>query len=140
MIKSQKWKWKKKDEIMLDPEEAPIIPLMIQLPTLKDPLNDALRETLRSDFYRFDSRQIDEFRDLVEKGKLRLVIIMDSYDELKSDFIKRNLYHSNHLENWRNSDFMEQAYPKVIITTRNEIFSSDDGYESWFTSKDDSKL
>jgi hypothetical protein len=77
---------------------------------------------------------------LIEKGKLRLVIIMDSYDELKNIYIKQNLYHSNHLENWRNSDFMEQAYPKVIITTRNEIFSNDAGYESWFISKDDTKL
>jgi hypothetical protein len=65
---------------------------------------------------------------------------MDSYDELKSHFIKQNLYRTNHLENWRNSQIFDSTYPKIITTTRTEIFGGNDGYESWFMSNDDAKL
>jgi hypothetical protein len=34
----------------------PIIPLYIILPSLKDPLYNAIEETLKSDNYRFDDR------------------------------------------------------------------------------------
>jgi hypothetical protein len=50
---------------------------------------------------------------------------MDSYDELRSNYVKQNLYRSNHLENWRSSEGFDTAFPKVITTTRTEIFGSD---------------
>jgi len=37
----------------------------------------------------------------VEEGKLRLVLILDSYDELKKEYIGKNLYHTNRLDKWR---------------------------------------
>jgi hypothetical protein len=71
---------------------------------------------------------------MVESGKLRLVFIMDSYDELGNKYIKQNLYVTNKLEKWGCKDI--QNYPKVITTTRNEIFSSDNIYMSWFWSEE----
>ncbi len=101
---------------------------------MKNPLDDAIRETLKSDNYRFDDRQFGEFQEMVESGKIRLVFIMDSYDELSNKYLKQNLYATNKLEKWGYKDI--KNYPKVITTTRNEIFSSDTEYMSWFWSEE----
>ncbi len=58
---------------------------------------------------------------MVEGAKIRLVIIMDSYDELSNRNLKQNLYATNKLEKWGCKDIAN--YPKVITTTRNEIFT-----------------
>ena len=43
----------------------PLIPIFIQLPTLKEPKFNAVEETLLSSLYRFDSKQIDILKDTV---------------------------------------------------------------------------
>ncbi len=48
-IRSKKWQWFKKDGIAPPPDEVPIVPISVSLPSLKNPLDDALRETLKSD-------------------------------------------------------------------------------------------
>lgn len=55
---------------------------MINLPSLKNPKHQAIEEVLKSDSYRFDNKQILEFKEAIELGKYRLVIILDSYDEM----------------------------------------------------------
>jgi ABC-type phosphate/phosphonate transport system ATPase subunit len=61
-IASKKWEWVKKDSsIAPSPEQIPTIPISVSLPSLKNPLDDAVRETLKSDNYRFDDRQFGEF-------------------------------------------------------------------------------
>lgn len=55
---------------------------MINLPSLKNPKYQAVEEVLKSDSYRFDNKQILEFKEAIELGKYRLVIILDSYDEM----------------------------------------------------------
>ncbi len=59
---------------------------------------------------------------------------MDSYDELSNKYLKQNLYITNKIEKWGSKDV--KNYPKVITTTRNEIFSSDTEYMSWFWSEE----
>jgi phosphorylcholine metabolism protein LicD len=71
---------------------------------------------------------------MVEGGKIKLIFIMDSYDELSNKYLKQNLYITNKIEKWGSKDV--KNYPKVITTTRNEIFSSDTEYMSWFWSEE----
>ncbi len=94
------------------------------MPKLNNPKDLAIEETLQSQAYRFDDRQITELREEVEKGKIKLIIIMDSYDELPGEIISHNLYELNHLEKWTSKEASTEYtyFPKVIFTTRNEIF------------------
>ena len=71
--------WDKSDAQNL--ENPPFIPIFVSLPALKDPVFNAIEETLQSEFYYFDKLLINEFREL--SNKLQLILIMDSYDELK---------------------------------------------------------
>lgn len=83
----------------------------------------AVEETLQSDEYKFDKLQLNEFGDLSKKFKL--VIIMESYDELKNELIGTNLTETNKLL---------EKYPKckIIYTARTETLPSQQNYENWF--------
>ncbi|CAD8046507.1 unnamed protein product [Paramecium primaurelia] len=111
----------------------PLIPIFVSLPQLKDPIYCAIEETLRSDNYRFSERQVEELKEAVELKQYRLIIILDSYDELKQQYIGLNLNASNRLSKWRCiSD--KNKYPKLITTSRSELFTIN-GYCSWFFSE-----
>ncbi|TNV74959.1 hypothetical protein FGO68_gene15006 [Halteria grandinella] len=111
----------------------PLIPIFVSLPQLRDPVYSAIEETLKSDNYRFNERQIKEFQEAIENKKFKLIIIMDSYDELKADFIGLNLNVSNKISKWSClSD--KNKYPKIITTCRTEVFSIA-GYNTWFLSE-----
>ncbi|CAD8049460.1 unnamed protein product [Paramecium sonneborni] len=111
----------------------PLIPIFVSLPQLKDPIYCAIEETLRSDNYRFGERQVQELIEAVELKHYRLIIIMDSYDELKQQYIGLNLNNSNRLSKWRCfSD--KNKYPKIITTSRSELFTLN-GYCTWFFSE-----
>ncbi|CAK79314.1 unnamed protein product (macronuclear) [Paramecium tetraurelia] len=105
------------------------IPIYVSLPSIKDPNNNLIEQAFESENYNFDSIQIREFKDAVMNGKLRIVIILESYDEMKIDCIGTNLYQTNRLA----YDLCLQAQEKVkfIITTREEILNSI-GYQTWF--------
>lgn len=104
--------------------KKPLIPIFVQLPTLKDPLHFAVDETLYSACYNFDKLQFNEFLEL--KEKVDLVIIMDSYDELNQNYQQQNLTNTNKLfERWK-------PY-KVIYTSRSEVFKNN--YATWFYKK-----
>lgn len=68
----------------------------------------------------------------MEEGKYRLVIIFDAYDELHHSIIGINLNFTNHVNRWRQSKDAGK-YPKVITTSRSEIFNIS-YYSSWFMS------
>ncbi|CAD8210948.1 unnamed protein product [Paramecium octaurelia] len=119
-------------------ESIPIIPIFVSLPQLKDPISMAMEETLKSDNYRFNEKQIIEFKEAIEQNQFKLVIIMDSYDEIKSEFTNRNLILSNKLYKWRcQSD--EMRFPKIITTSRSEMFTNTD-YRSWFLPESENLL
>ncbi|CAK83935.1 unnamed protein product (macronuclear) [Paramecium tetraurelia] len=101
-----------------------LIPVYISLPSLKNPVFQAVEETLHQDEYGFDELQLRECKEILEKKEFRLLLIMDSYDEMKLENIQKNLYMNNKVkQNW--SD------PLVIFTTRSEIFTSSN-YTFWF--------
>ncbi|CAK70857.1 unnamed protein product (macronuclear) [Paramecium tetraurelia] len=101
-----------------------LIPIYISLPSLKNPVFQAVEETLHQDEYGFDDLQLKECKEMLEKNEFRLLLIMDSYDEMKLENIQKNLYMNNKVkQNW--SD------PLVIFTTRSEIFTSVN-YALWF--------
>ncbi|CAD8154788.1 unnamed protein product [Paramecium octaurelia] len=105
-------------------KEQILIPIFVSLPSLKDPLHSAIEETLQSEQLSFDKIQINQLKEEVQKGKMSLIIIMDGYDELKTDYSQQNLYVLNRLnEIWRK--------PKVIYTSRTEILNSN-LYQTWF--------
>ncbi|CAK80818.1 unnamed protein product (macronuclear) [Paramecium tetraurelia] len=101
-----------------------LIPVYISLPSLKNPVFQAVEEALHQDEYGFDELQLRECKEKLEKKEFRLLLIMDSYDEMKLENIQKNLYMNNKVkQNW--SD------PLVIFTTRSEIFTSSN-YTFWF--------
>ncbi|CAK87305.1 unnamed protein product, partial (macronuclear) [Paramecium tetraurelia] len=101
-----------------------LIPVYISLPSLKNPIFSSVEEALHQDEYGFDELQLRECKEMLEKKEFRLLLIMDSYDEMKLENIQKNLYMNNKVkQNW--SD------PLVIFTTRSEIFTSSN-YVYWF--------
>ncbi|CAK92961.1 unnamed protein product, partial (macronuclear) [Paramecium tetraurelia] len=101
-----------------------LIPVYISLPSLKNPVFQAVEEALHQDEYGFDELQLKECKEILEGKEFRLLLIMDSYDEMRLEMIQKNLYINNKLkQNWFD--------PLVIFTTRSEIFTSSN-YAFWF--------
>ncbi|CAD8187590.1 unnamed protein product [Paramecium octaurelia] len=132
------------DEWSKDSEQIPVVPIFIQLASLKDPYFKAIEESLASPNYNFDWRQIQAFQTQVEEGKVAIVFILDSFDELSNNQI--NLIQNNKLKNWKQqllnlSDLTQGQqriyslnYPKVITTTRSEVFElNSTNYRQWFS-------
>ncbi|CAD8077908.1 unnamed protein product [Paramecium sonneborni] len=106
------------------------IPIYVSLPTLKNPKYNLLDQALESENYQFDKYQIKEFKDAICKQKVKVVLILDSYDEMKQDCVQQNLIMTNKLIQDLNIQKFERQL-KIIITTRREILNTD-GYETWF--------
>ncbi|KAK3245270.1 hypothetical protein CYMTET_45151, partial [Cymbomonas tetramitiformis] len=134
---------------------AEVCLLKVSLPSLQNPLTDLFGQALRQKGLR--EAQIQELRDLARMGKVRLIFLLDAYDELPSQCLFKNLYMSNNLEQYRaqapaattgtaaggdrcssegkstaSKGELGPAYPKVIITTRTELLSQDPEYERYF--------
>ncbi|CAD8153738.1 unnamed protein product [Paramecium pentaurelia] len=109
-----------------------LMPVYISLRSLKNPVFQAVEESLKQDDYGFDDLQLKECKEMLQKKEFRFIFIMDSYDEMKLENIQKNLYINNKLkQNW--SD------PLVIFTTRSDIFTSNN-YADWFASEDKQKF
>ncbi|KAK3284471.1 hypothetical protein CYMTET_7880 [Cymbomonas tetramitiformis] len=105
-------------------ERGELVLVKVSLPTLKNPMADLFREALARG-YGLREAQIHELRDLARAGTVRLIFLLDAYDELPSQCLFKNLYMSNNLEQYRAhvEGDTPPAYPKVIITTRTELLS-----------------
>ncbi|CAD8204147.1 unnamed protein product [Paramecium pentaurelia] len=122
--KIEAYLWKQK----LD--EKDWIPIYKSLPQLKNPKFNLLDQTLESENYGFDKLQLKDFKEAISSNKIKLVLILDSYDEMKQDCIQSNLILTNRLIQDRNQvDQIKKV--KFIITTRKEILTSL-GYQTWF--------
>ncbi|KAM3140497.1 hypothetical protein pb186bvf_007309 [Paramecium bursaria] len=94
-----------------------IVPILIQLSSLKNPQNDIMEETLKQQQYGFNKQQVLEFIDQVQKGVYKIVFIFDSYDELKQEFQGLNLIRTNKLkEIWKQQQNVD-IYPKFITSS-----------------------
>ncbi|CAD8196854.1 unnamed protein product [Paramecium octaurelia] len=129
--KIEEFIWKL-NESNIKVNEYVLVPIYISLPSVKNPAFQIIEEALRQDEYGFDDLQLKECKELLEARKFRFLILMDSYDEMKLENIKKNLYIINKLySNWSN--------PLVIFTTRSEILTSSN-YSDWFAPEDKTKL
>ncbi|CAD8165613.1 unnamed protein product [Paramecium octaurelia] len=106
------------------------IPIFVSLPTLKNPKYNLFEQALESENYQFDKYQLREFKDAIQNKKEYIILILDSYDEMKQDCIQQNLIITNKLINDLNID-ENQKQVKIIITTRKEILNTL-GYQTWF--------
>ncbi|KAK3258970.1 hypothetical protein CYMTET_32009 [Cymbomonas tetramitiformis] len=126
-------------ESVLAKEYVDVLLVMVSLPTLQNPVTDLFTEALRLKGLR--EAQIHELRDLVQAGEVRLVLLLDAYDELKPQFQFTNLYVSNSLEQFRRQDHAQDGKaspssswvgPKVIVTSRTELLMRDKQYANSF--------
>ncbi|KAK3280123.1 hypothetical protein CYMTET_12024, partial [Cymbomonas tetramitiformis] len=122
-------------ESVLAKQYTDVLLVMVSLPTLQNPVTDLFAEALRLKGLR--EAQIHELRDLVQAGEVRLVLLLDAYDELKPQFQFTNLYVSNSLEQFRRQELAQDgkasptprwAGPKVIITSRTELLMRNKQY------------
>ncbi|CAD8127673.1 unnamed protein product [Paramecium sonneborni] len=106
------------------------IPIFVSLPTLKNPKYNLFEQALESENYQFDNYQIRDFKEAIQNGKESIILILDSYDEMKQDCIQQNLLMTNKLFQDLNI-YKVNRQMKVIITTRKEILNTA-GYQTWF--------
>ncbi|CAD8197248.1 unnamed protein product [Paramecium pentaurelia] len=106
------------------------IPIYVSLPSLIDPNHNIIDQALESENYNFDKIQVREFKEAIINGNLKIVLILESYDEMKFNFIGTNLYQTNRLAQDLNIK-ASGLNVKIIITTRDEILNSI-GYQTWF--------
>ncbi|CAD8132531.1 unnamed protein product [Paramecium octaurelia] len=106
------------------------IPIYVSLPSLKDPNHNLIDQALESENYNFDKIQVREFKEAIINGNLKIVIILESYDEMKFKSIGTNLYQTNRLAQDLNIQASDLTV-KIIITTRDEILNQI-GYQTWF--------
>jgi hypothetical protein len=76
----------------------PIIPIRCQLPSLQNPLSNMISETLMT-HYQFSAARVSELKLQVQghggPPSFRLLLILDSYDELIPSVLGKNLYDWN---------------------------------------------
>ncbi|KAK3263861.1 hypothetical protein CYMTET_27367 [Cymbomonas tetramitiformis] len=118
--------WEEFEIASRTPGQTPYVPLYCSLPLLKQPLTDLIEESLEKQFY-FDTPQIREWKDalLYDPPRYGLVLVLDSYDELKMEYFEKNLYDSNDVEE-------KALLHKVIVTCRAEPLNGQQDYTNWF--------
>ncbi|CAD8205759.1 unnamed protein product [Paramecium pentaurelia] len=89
-------------------------------------------ESLQKDDYGFDDLQLKECKQMLQMKEFRIIFKMDSYDEMKLEYIQKYLQINNQLrQHWQD--------PLVIFTTRSVIFTSNN-YSDWFAPEDKKKF
>ncbi|CAD8047127.1 unnamed protein product [Paramecium sonneborni] len=111
----EEYVWKRNDPIK-------IIPIIIKLSELKDPINNAIIETLRSLNYKLDASQIDQLQNHIKSNKMQMLFIFQGYDKLGQNLKPINFLKSNNLIQW-NTPCLPNT-PKYIIVTRSEQFKN----------------
>ncbi|CAD8140545.1 unnamed protein product [Paramecium octaurelia] len=109
------------------------VPIYVSLPALKEPKYNLVDQALESENYNFDNIQIREFKEAVRQKNLSVVLILESYDEMKQDCLEQNLYLTNRFAQEFNLGESGENV-KIIITSRQEILTSID-YQTWFYGK-----
>ena len=107
------------------------IVVRVTLPELNEPLTEMVEETLRRRWM-CTAAQITEMQTMAQEQKLKATFLLDGYDELRSEFAKKNLFKTNNLEKWRSTQDTDFSYPKVIIFTRTELLAGWENYTTAF--------
>ena len=94
--------------------------IVCNLPTLRNPATNMVHDALKAPPYNLRDTQIAELLEQVQNPEepIDLVLILDGYDELRREYLFKNLYQSNNLETWRErSDKASITWPKVRMRT-----------------------
>ena len=118
-------------------KKPPLFLIKVSLPSLKNPLTGLYDEALAKKGLTVAQRQ--ELRELAQRGEVRLVLLLDAYDELRHD-CQKNLFMTNNLElcGFRQEEGKKvpdggaKLPVKVIITTRTELLSQMEAYHHLF--------
>ena len=112
-----------------------VVLLPVTLPKLKSPLDSVFEEGCKYAFGgALRDTQVHELIDLVQAkdSKVELVFLLDAYDELPSEARGRNLWRTNNLERFRDQEKQPENHPKVLFTSRSELFAGKSNYSRWF--------
>ena len=106
------------------------------LPTLSQPLTRLFHETLANAPYNLRDTQIHELRDKIQDSEacVECVFILDGWDELRPEYMWKNLYETNNLEQYRclNDDESHGEFPKMVIFGREEQLTTTNKYQQYF--------
>ncbi len=109
-----------------------VVLLHVNLPTLRDPLGGVFTEGARDAYGTLlKPNQIQDLFERVREGTVEIVFLLDSYDELRQEALWKNLYRTNSLEQFR-SEQSSKSFPKVVITSRSELFAAKPNYLTYF--------
>ncbi|CAD8044106.1 unnamed protein product [Paramecium primaurelia] len=111
----EEYVWKRNDPIK-------IIPIIVKISQLKDPINNAIIETLRSLNYKLNASQIEQLQTHIKSNKMQMLFIFQGYDKLNQNQKCINFLKSNNLIQW-NTPCLQNT-PKYIIVTRSEQFKN----------------
>ncbi|CAD8135320.1 unnamed protein product [Paramecium octaurelia] len=111
----EEYVWKRNDPIK-------IIPIIVKLSELKDPINNAIIETLRSLNYKLNVSQIEQLQAHIRSNKMQMLFIFQGYDKLNQNQKSINFLKSNNLISW-NTPCLQNT-PKYILVTRSEQFKN----------------
>ncbi|CAK78758.1 unnamed protein product (macronuclear) [Paramecium tetraurelia] len=111
----EEYVWKRNDPIK-------IIPIIIKLSELKDPINNAIIETLRSLNYKLNVSQIEQLQAHIRSNKMQMLFIFQGYDKLNQNQKSINFLKSNNLIQW-NTPCLQNT-PKYIVVSRSEQFKN----------------
>ncbi|CAD8203450.1 unnamed protein product [Paramecium pentaurelia] len=103
------------------------IQIYVSLPSLKDPHHNLIDQALKSENYNIDNIQIREFKDAVINVKLKIVLILESYDEMKFDCIAL----SNQQNGLRSQSLSIRINSKRDYYYKRRNLNSI-GYQTWF--------
>ena len=85
-------------------EGITVVPIFCNLPALPNPLTDLVGGTLRTAPYNLRDTQIAELLELARgegQHKIEVVFVLDGYDELRPEFLWKNLFLTNNLDQYR---------------------------------------
>ena len=109
-------------------EGITVVPIFCNLPALANPLTDLVGGTLRAAPYNLRDTQIAELLALARgecADRLEVVFILDGYDELRPQFLWKNLFLTNNLDQYRSAGAPKATDPEPVSG------SSSDGAEAF---------
>ena len=112
-----------------------VVLLPVTLPKLKSPLDSIFEEGCKHAFGgALRDSQVHELIDLVQapESTVELLFLLDAYDELSNEARERNLWRTNNLERFRDQQAQPLNQPKVLFTSRSELFAGKQSYTRWF--------
>ena len=98
-------------------EGITVVPIFCNLPALANPLTDLVGGTLRAAPYNLRDTQIAELLALARgecSDRLEVVFVLDGYDELRPQFLWKNMFLTNNLDQYRDARALTRADPEPV--------------------------